>query len=101
MHQHRIVAQISLALSILNLVLAAPIVVRETRGDVVVVAEDVAAMPKKWRALEAASDESVSSHLSQDGIVSPQHSYLSDGSTSSGYPTPHLSYDSNADLSDS
>jgi hypothetical protein len=45
------VAQISLILFILNLVLAAPTVVQEiheARGDGMVVAEDVAAMPKKW-----------------------------------------------------
>jgi hypothetical protein len=51
MHRYRIVAQISLILSILNLVLAAPIVVQEiheARGDEMVVAEDVPAMPKKW-----------------------------------------------------
>jgi hypothetical protein len=37
---------------ILNLVLAARVVAREifqARGDVMVVTEDVAAMPKKWR----------------------------------------------------
>jgi hypothetical protein len=51
MHRYRIVAQISLILSILNLVLAAPIVVQETHeahGDDAV-AEDVPAMPNKVR----------------------------------------------------
>jgi hypothetical protein len=52
MHRYRTVAQISLTLSIINLVLAAPIVVQEiheARGDEIVVAEgvSVAAMAKK------------------------------------------------------
>ncbi|KAI0280628.1 hypothetical protein BGY98DRAFT_311867 [Russula aff. rugulosa BPL654] len=81
MHRYRIIAQISLILSILNLVLAAPI---------------VATMPKKLRELEAASHGStrMSPRSSQDAVTSPQHPSLSDGSTSSGYPTPHLSSDS-------
>jgi hypothetical protein len=101
MHRHRIIAQISLILSILNLVLAAPIVVQEiheARGDEMVVAEDVAAMPKKWRELEAASDRSTSPRATQpgqevqevqDAMTSPQHS--ADGSVSSGYSAPYLS----------
>jgi len=67
MHRYRIVAQIFLILSILTLVLvlAAPIVVQEiheARGgdDETVVAEDVAALPKKSPELEAASDGSTS-----------------------------------------
>jgi hypothetical protein len=78
MHRYRIVSQTSLNLSILNLVLAAPIVmvqeIHEARGgdDETVVAEDVATMPKKSPELEAASD----------------------GSTSSGYSAPYLSSDS-------
>jgi hypothetical protein len=81
MHRYRIIAQIYLILSILNLVLAAPI---------------VATMPKKLRELEAASHGStrMSPRSSQDAAASPQHPSLSDGSTSSGYPTPHLSSDS-------
>ena len=81
MHRYRIIAQISLILSILDLVLAAPI---------------VATMPKKLRELEAASHRStrMSPRSSQEAIASPQHSSLSVGSTSSGYPTPHLSSDS-------
>ncbi|KAF8493260.1 hypothetical protein F5888DRAFT_1725438 [Russula emetica] len=97
MHRYRILAQISHILSILNLVLAAPIVVQgihEARADEMVVAEDVVAMPKKWRELEAASDRSVSPRSILDAIASPQHSSSSDGSTSSGYPAPYLSSDS-------
>jgi hypothetical protein len=94
MHRHRIVAQISLILSILNLVLAAPIVVQEihdARGDK---AEGVPGMPNESDELEATSDRPTSPHPSQDAMLSPQHSSLSDGSTSSGHPTPYLSSDS-------
>jgi hypothetical protein len=77
MHRYRIiVAQISLILPILNLVLAAPIVAQEiykARGDEMVVAE------------------ATSPHSSPDAMASPQHSSSSDGSTSSGYPSPYLS----------
>jgi hypothetical protein len=79
MHPYRILAQISLILSILNLVLAAPIVVQEIHGaraDETVVAEDP----------EAPSDRPTSS---QPSPASPQHS------SSSGYhATPDLSQDS-------
>ena len=55
------VVRISLILSILNLVLAAPIVVQEihearANDGEVVAPDDVAAMPKKLGGLEAASD---------------------------------------------
>ena len=90
MHRHRMVAQISLILSILNLVLAAPVVVRkihEARGDETVIAEDLAAMPKKWRELEAASYRSTSPRSSQpdNAMGSPQPEV---GSTSSGPSQP-------------
>jgi hypothetical protein len=67
-------AQISLILSILNLVLAAPIVVHEVheaRPDELVVVEDVAAMPKKpeWRKLEAID---LSPRASSDAMASPE-----------------------------
>jgi hypothetical protein len=111
MHRYRIIAQISLILFILNLVLATPIVVREmheARGDDTVVAEDVPAMPKRSDdlgapsdqptspppspdAMEAPSDRPTSPPPPPDVMASPQHSSLSDGSTSSGYPAPHLS----------
>jgi hypothetical protein len=111
MHRYKIVAQISLLLSILNLVLATPIVVREiheARGDETVVAEDVPAMLEKSDELgetsdrptslppppdvmEPASDRQTSPSPSPDAMASPQHSSLSGGSTSSGYPIPHLS----------
>ena len=97
MHQYRVVARISLILSILNLDLAAPVVVweiHEARGNEMVIVEDVAAMPKKWRELEAASDRSTSLRSPPDPMTSPQHLGSSDGSTSSGYPAPHLSSDS-------
>jgi hypothetical protein len=77
MHRYRIVAQISLILSILNLVLAAPIVVQEiheARADEVVVAEDVPATPNMSGELEAASGGSTSrppspeSDFGRDGI---------------------------------
>ncbi|KAF8487744.1 hypothetical protein F5888DRAFT_121335 [Russula emetica] len=79
MRRYRIVAQIYLILPILNLVLAVPIVVQEiykARGNEMVVAE------------------ATSPHSSPDAMVSPQRSSLSDGSTSSGYPSPYLSSDS-------
>jgi hypothetical protein len=94
MHWYRIVAQISLVFSILNLVLAAPIVVQEiheARGDEMVVAEGLADMQKKWRELDAASDRSTSPRSSPDAMASPQHP---SSSTSSGYPSPYLSSDS-------
>ena len=96
MHRYRILAQISLILSIFNLVLAAPIEaqgIHEARSDEMVVAEDA---PKRWRELdsEAASDRSASPQSSPDVIASPQHSSSPVGSTSSGYPAPHLSSDS-------
>jgi hypothetical protein len=97
MHPCKIVAQISLILSILNLILAAPIVVQEihySRGDETVVAEDVPALSKKSDELEAASDTPTSPPPFPGAMASPQHSPLSDGSTSSGYPVPHLSSDS-------
>jgi hypothetical protein len=89
MHRYRIVAQISLILSILNLVLAAPIAVQETHeapgGDETVVAEGMA------------SDLSTppSPFLTPDTMASPHYSssssFLPDGSTSSGYSSPYLS----------
>jgi hypothetical protein len=77
MHRQRIFAQISLILSILNLVLAAPIVVREiheARNDVVTAEDHEEAMPNE---LEASP---ISSRPSQDGTASPPLSPLSDGS---------------------
>jgi hypothetical protein len=97
MHPYKIVAQISLIFSILNLVLTAPIVVQEipeARGDEMVVAEDVPALSKKSDELEAASDTPTSPPPFPGAMASPQHSPLSDGSTSSGYPVPHLLSDS-------
>ena len=93
MHQYKIVAQISLILSIPNLVLAAPMVVQEVHeacGGEAAVAEDVVAMPKKSDELEVESDKLASPPPSPDAIASTQYSSLSDGSTSSDYPTPHL-----------
>ena len=97
MHRYRIVAQISLIFSTLNLVFAAPKVgqgIHEAHGNETVVAGDVAAMPKQWRELEAESDRSTSPRSTSDDLASPQHSSSSDGSTSSGYPAPYLSSDS-------
>lgn len=121
MHRYRTVAQISLILSILNPVLAAPIVVqeiREARRDEMVLAEDVTAIPEKRQlpGSEAASDQSTTPGLSPylstssdispdhsmstgpspDEIASQQHSYSSAGSTSSGYSAQHLSSYSSA-----
>jgi hypothetical protein len=48
------------------------------------------------RTLEAASAGSTDPPSSPDAMASPQHSTLSDGSTSSGYPSPHLSSASSA-----
>jgi len=82
MHPYRILAQISLILSIFNLVLAAPIVAQEIHGapaDETVVAEDP----------EAPSDRPTSP---QPSPASPQHSSSSD---ESGYhATPDRSPDS-------
>ena len=87
MHLYKIAAQISLIISILNLVLAAPIGVDET-----VIAEGVAAMPNEQDG-EAASDRPTNSpSLSlQSAMGSPQHSPSPDGSSFSGHPTPPLS----------
>jgi hypothetical protein len=77
MHRYRITVQISLIFSILNLVLAAPVVVQEIH--------------------EARGDEmSTPPQPLPDAMAPPQHSSSSslDGSTSSGYPTPYLSPDS-------
>ena len=93
-------AQISLILSILNLVLAAPMVPQETHEALgndsksktaVAEPEDVPAMPENSDELEAPSDRPTSPPPSTNPVASPQHSSLSDGSTSSGYPTPYLS----------
>src|SRR5712672_2764588 len=90
MHQHKIVAHISLILSILNLILAAPIVVRgihEAYGDEMVAAANVAAMPKKWRELE---DRQTSPQTSPDTVAE-----------ASGRPTsPQTSPDAVADAPD-
>ena len=92
MHRYRIVAQISLIFSILNLALAAPVVVQEihvARDDdsETVPAEGVTVMPKDSGEWEAASDRPTSPPSSPDAMASPQHS-------SSGYPTPRLSFES-------
>ena len=99
MHRHRIVAQISLVLSILNLVLAAPIVVREVheaRRDEAVVVEDLALMPKRWHKLEAVPGRSISPRSSPDArtksqdpstvaVAPPEGPPSPSGSMSSGY----------------
>ncbi|KAI0271861.1 hypothetical protein BGY98DRAFT_187729 [Russula aff. rugulosa BPL654] len=103
MHRYRVVAQISLILSILNLVLAAPIVVQRTheaRRDKIVLAADV---PKKWRKLEAVdlsprvipdAMASTGAMASPDAIASPgamaspEHGSSSEESIGSGYHTP-------------
>lgn len=77
MHQHKIVAQILLALSIFNLVLAAP-VVRETYEDVVVpvVVKNVEVIPKERRGSESdlhTPSSSTSSAPQPDGPT-PSHS---------------------------
>ena len=87
MHRYRIIAQISLILSILNLVLTAPIGVQETHeapgSDETVVAEGME------------SDGSTLPLLTPDTMSPPRYSssssFLSDESTSSGYPSPYLS----------
>ena len=48
-------------------------------------------MPEKSDELGAASDRPTSPAPSPGATASPQHSSLSDGSMSSGYPIPHLS----------
>ncbi|KAI0271856.1 hypothetical protein BGY98DRAFT_1189533 [Russula aff. rugulosa BPL654] len=101
MHRYRMAAQISLILSILNLVLAATIVVQEVheaRRDELVVVEDVAAMPKKpeWRKLEAidlSPRASSDAMASPEEIASPEHGSPSEESIGSGYPTPPVSPD--------
>ncbi|KAI0278942.1 hypothetical protein BGY98DRAFT_1096440 [Russula aff. rugulosa BPL654] len=78
-------------LSILNLVLASPIVVQEiheARRNEMVVAEDVIAMPNKWRELEVASDRSASPSPRRprsppDPMATPQH--MSPDSPDSSY----------------
>jgi hypothetical protein len=92
MHRYRIVTQVSLIFSILNLVLAAPVGVPETPHEAVV-AEDVPATPNNPGELETAPGGSTSPPPSPDAMASPQHSSLSGSSTSSGYPAPYLSSD--------
>jgi hypothetical protein len=86
MHRYRIIAQIYLILSILNLVLAAPVVVQRTHGtssdnlpDVPDLemgpAEDVAPIPNGSGELEPAPDRSVSpAPSSPNAMTSPKHS---------------------------
>jgi hypothetical protein len=82
MHRHRIIAQIYLIFSILNLVLAAPIVVQrthETSSDNLQdlemgPAEDVAAIPNGSGELEPAPDRSMSAPSSPNAMTSPKHS---------------------------
>ena len=102
MHRYRIVSQISFILSILNLVLAAPIVVQgthEARRDKMVVAADV---PKKWRKLEAVdlsprvipdATASTGAIASPDAMASSEHGSLSEASISESldYPSPPVS----------
>jgi hypothetical protein len=101
MHRYRIITQISLIFSILNLVLAAPMAVPEIHeahasdDSEIAAAEGVAAMPKKSGELEAASDRPASPPSDPDAMTPPRHSPLSDVSTSSGYSGP----DSSSDLS--
>ena len=86
MHRYRIIAQIYLILSILNLVLAAPVVVQRTHEtssdnlpDVPDLemgpAEDVAPIPNGSGELEPAPDRSVSpAPSSPNAMTSPKHS---------------------------
>ena len=87
MHLYKIAAQISLIISILNIVLAAPIGAGET-----VVAEGVASMPNEQGG-EAVSDRPTNSPSPslQGAMGSLQHSPSPDGSTFSGHPTPPFS----------
>jgi hypothetical protein len=81
-HRYKTAAQILLILSTLNLVLGAPIFIREIHeadDDVKVVAEDVAAFSKKQHEVGETSNGLTSS---------PPSSSTSDGSTSSCYPWP-------------
>ena len=108
MHRYRTVAQISLILSILNLIFAAPIAVREireTRRFEMAVKEDVAAMakPNKWPKLEAVdlSPRAIPNVMASTGAIaspgamtSSEHGSLSEASISETYPTPPLSSDS-------
>ena len=96
MHRYRIIAQIYFILSILNLVLAAPVVVQrtdETSSDNLPdvsdlemgPAEDVAAIPNESGELKPAPDRSIYPAPSSPNVMaSPQHSL--DGSMSPGPP---------------
>jgi hypothetical protein len=87
MHRYRIVAQIYLIFSILNLVLATPIAVREIRealGNEMVIAEDVAAKTNKRYDSEAASDGSTPPPSSPATVAYSQ--YLPFSSVSSSPP---------------
>ena len=101
MHRYKTVARISLILSILNLVLAAPVVVQEVheaRGG----SDDskifgmaaTSSSATKSGELEAASDRATSPPSSLDAMALSGHSSLSDGTISSGY-----SADLSSDLS--
>jgi hypothetical protein len=80
MHRYRIIAQVYLILSILNLVLAAPVVVQRIQapGDdpdlKMGPAEEAIAMPNESGELEAASDRLAPTHSSLNAMASPQHS---------------------------
>jgi hypothetical protein len=102
MHRYRIIAQISLILSILNLALAAPIGVQETheapRGDETVVAEGMTSSGLTPPLAEGMASDGPTSPLFTPDMMESLHyssssSSLSDGSTSSGYPSPYVSSD--------
>jgi len=110
MHRYRIVAQVSLILSIFNLVLAAPTVVHwqkihEARGTGNRIVPEVgSASPQSSPASPQYSSDGDEMVVPEDAKAapngptspqlapaSPQHSLDGSESTLSGYPTPHLS----------
>ncbi len=109
MHKYYTLAQILLILPILNPTLAVPVVVREihnARDDLMVIAEDVAAMSNRRHGWEVASDRSKSSRSSTSSTPVPftpsQHLSSSGESTSSlpwildMLPSPQYSSDGGA-----
>jgi hypothetical protein len=103
MHRYRIVARISLILFTLNLVLAAPAVVREiheARADGMVVAEPSSSYSPHDGVTEttqggvAGASHDGEAGPSHDGEAGPSHDAMASPHSSLDDPTPHLSFDS-------
>jgi hypothetical protein len=88
MHRYRIVAQITLILSVLNLALAAPVLVSDVPEAAVPTSVAPEAEVPAAEVPEASDDPGPSG--SQDTMAPPQHARPSLDQTS-GYHVPHVS----------